>query len=295
MTSTRVASDSDLAHRRTMEPMASETRWIDVPGGRLHVVAEGSGPPIILVHAGIADLRSWDAVVPYLVDAGYRAIRYDTRAFGSSTTEDVEFSNRADLLAVLDELHVERAVLVGNSRGAVISLDTILESPERAVAFVSVGGGINGFDGGMTPEERDLEERAEAAAEAFDAETGSMIDVRLWVDGVGQSPERVPATVRDAVREMDRPLYRRDLVFGRPIPLAPPATERLSDVRLPVLAVVGELDTSGTRASAIRLEEEVAGARRVVLAGVAHMIGMEVPDRLAELIVEFVAPLQAWR
>lgn len=274
--------------------MAHETIWIEVPGGRLHVVVDGNGPPIMLVHAGIADLRSWDALVPYLVDVGYRVIRYDTRAFGSSTTDDVEFSNRADLLAVLDELDIERAVIVGNSRGAIISLDTIIESPDRAMAFVWVGGGINGFDGGMTPEERDLEERAEAAADAFDAEAGPELDVRLWVDGVGQPPGRVPAEVRDAVREMDRPLYRRDLVFGRPIPLAPPANERLSEVSLPVLAVVGELDTSGTRASAIRLEEQVAGARRVVLPGVAHMIGMEAPDRLAELIVEFVAPLRPW-
>lgn len=274
--------------------MAHETTWIEVPGGRLHVVVDGSGPPILLVHAGIADLRSWDALVPYLVDAGYRVIRYDTRAFGSSTTEDVEFSNRADLLAVLDALAIERAVFVGNSRGAIIALDTIIEAPDRAAAFVSVGGGINGFDGGMTPEERALEERAEAAAEAFDDQAGPELDLRLWVDGVGQPPDRVPAWLRDLVREMDRPMYRRDLVFGRPIPLSPLASERLSEVRLPVLAVVGELDTSGTQASAIHLEAQVAGARRVVVPGVAHMIGMEVPDRLADLIVDFVAPLDPW-
>jgi len=274
--------------------MTSETTWIEVPGGRLHVVVDGGGPPILLVHAGIADLRSWDALVPYLVDAGYRVIRYDTRAFGSSTTEDVEFSNRADLLAVLDALAIERAVFVGNSRGAIIALDTIIEAPDRAAAFVSVGGGINGFDGGVTPEEHALEEQAEAAAEAFDDQAGPELDLRLWVDGVGQPPDRVPAWLRDLVREMDRPLYRRDLVFGRPIPLSPPASERLSQVRLPVLVVVGELDTSGTQASAIHLEAQVAGARRVVIPGVAHMIGMEVPDRLADLIVEFVAPLDPW-
>lgn len=274
--------------------MRSETRRVAVPGGSLHVVAEGDGPPILLVHAGIADLGSWDPLVPLLVDAGYRAIRYDTRAFGSSTTEDVEFSNRADLLAVLDDLGIGRAVFVGNSRGAIIGLDTIIESPERAVAFVWVGGGINGFDGGVTPEEQVLADQAEAAAEAFDGETGSELDVRLWVDGVGQPTTRVPAAIRDAVREMDRALYRRDLVFGRPIPLAPPANERLSEVRLPVLAIVGELDTSGTHASAARLEEQVAGARRIVLPGVAHMIGMEAPQRLSELIVDFVRPLGSW-
>lgn len=37
---------------------------VDVPGGHLLVVDEGSGPPIVLLHAGIADLRSWAAVLP---------------------------------------------------------------------------------------------------------------------------------------------------------------------------------------------------------------------------------------
>ena len=41
-------------------------RSISVPGATLHTVDEGSGPPIVLLHAGIADLRAWDAMVPYL-------------------------------------------------------------------------------------------------------------------------------------------------------------------------------------------------------------------------------------
>ena len=82
--------------------MPQTTQWIDVPGGRLNVVTEGDGPPIVLVHAGIADLRAWDSLTPLLVAAGYRVIRYDCRGYGSSPTEDVEYSNRADLRAVLD-------------------------------------------------------------------------------------------------------------------------------------------------------------------------------------------------
>ena len=79
---------------------------------------------------------------------GIRVIRYDVRGYGQSTTDDIAFSNRADLLAVLDGVGVDRAVFVGNSRGAMICLDTALETPERAVALAWVGGGIGGFDGG---------------------------------------------------------------------------------------------------------------------------------------------------
>lgn len=270
---------------------------IAVPGGQLRVVADGDGPPIVLVHSAIVDLRGWDPIVPALVDAGYRAIRYDTRGFGSSATEDVAFSNRADLIAVADAVGARQTAVVGNSRGAIIALDTVLEFPERFVAFVWVGGGVNGFDGGMEPLEEALEQAYEAAEEAGDADRMADLDLQLWVDGPGQPPTRVPAALREAVRAMDRPQVEPGRVFGKPIPLAPPgppANERLDEVRVPTLAVVGALDTSGTRRSAARLAEGVGGARLVEIPNVAHLVGMEAPVELANLIVEHLAPLPRW-
>jgi len=271
----------------------SETRWLDVQGGRLHVVVDGDGPPILLVHAGIVDLRAWDPLVPHLVEAGHRAVRYDARGYGRSTTEDVDFSNRADLRAVLDAVEVERAVFVGNSRGAMIALDTILETPDRAVAFAWVGGGIGGFRVESTPEEDVVFDRADVLEKAGDIEGLADLEVAVWVDGIGQPPGRAPGWIRKAVREMDLPLLQPGRVMGRPIVLDPPADQRLGELRVPTLAVVGALDGSATLAAARRLEEAV-GARLVILPDVAHMVGMEAPEILAGLIVELVRPLGTW-
>jgi pimeloyl-ACP methyl ester carboxylesterase len=271
------------------------TREIAVPGGRLHAVVDGEGPPILLVHAGIVDLRAWDPLVPFLVEAGFRAVRYDTRGYGQSTTEDVEFSNRADLRAALDAFGIAKAAFVGNSRGAMIALDTILETPERAVAFVWVGGGIGGYEADPTPEELAIFERAEALETAAnDPEALADLEVEIWVDGIGQPPGRAPGWIREAVREMDLPLLQPGRVMGHPIPLDPPANGRLGEIAISVLAVVGGLDGSTTRSSAIRLEEGVPGARRVVIDDVAHMVGMETPERLAGLIVDLLLPLGTW-
>ncbi len=275
--------------------MPTETRSVAVPGGSLHVVVDGDGPPILLVHAGIVDLRAWDPLVPHLVEAGYRVVRYDTRGFGQSTTDDVEFSNRADLRAVLDDLGISRAAIVGNSRGAIIALDTILETPDRAVAFAWVGGGISGFEGNLpTAEETAIFDRADELEAGDDVEALADLEVQIWVDGIGQPAGRAPAWIRDAVRDMDLPLLKKDRVMGRPIPFEPPADKRLGDLHVPLLIVVGALDTTGTRASAVRLEDAVAGARRIVYSEVAHMVGMEAPERLAGDIVELVRPLGAW-
>ena len=274
--------------------MPPQTRAVPVPGGRLHAVAEGDGPPILLVHAGIVDLRAWDPIVPLLVAAGHRVIRYDCRGFGESTTEDVDYSNRADLVAVLDAFDVGRAVLVGNSRGAFISLDTLIERPDRVAGLVWVGGGISGYDAPLRPDEEALFSRMEALEEGADPDAIADIDVAVWVDGYNQPAGRAPAAIREAVRAMDRPLYEPGRVRGRPIPLDPPASERLGEIRAPILAVLGGLDVPNIELAAARLEAEVVGARTVVVPGVGHMVGMEAPERLADLIVDLVRPLGTW-
>ena len=93
---------------------------------------------------------------------------------------------------------------------------------------------------------------------------------------------------------MDRMLYQPGRVTGRPIALDPPANARLGDLRCPVLAVAGALDVSDIVQAAHRLAAAAPNARAVVWPDVAHMIGMEVPDRLNGLIVDFLGPLRPW-
>jgi len=230
-------------------------------------------------------------------EGAYRVIRYDARGFGRSETEAVEFSNRRDALAVLDALGVERAALIGNSRGGQIALDTTVEFPDRVVALVMVGSGPGGFDPGLEfPDEAAYfaeSERLESA-EVLDADAIADLDVRLWVDGPNQPPDRVPSELREAVRAMDRPQYLPGRVEPEPIPLAPPSNDRLGEIRCPLLVVYGMLDTKYMAAAAARLGSAVAGARVIAVENVAHMVGMEVPDRLNALLVEFLSPLRPW-
>jgi len=271
-------------------------RVIDVPGGRLFVVDEGSGPPVVLVHAGIVDLRAWDALVPPLLAAGLRVVRYDTRGWGRSTTDDVGFSNRADVVAVLDACGIVRAALVGNSRGGQIAFDTAIEFPDRVIAVVGVGAGLGGFEGHPTPDELALFEAMERLEEADprDAEAIIAFDTQVWVDGPGQPAGRAPAWIAEQVRETGVLLSAPGHVFGQPIVLDPPAAERLADLRCPVLAVAGALDVSDIVETAHHLAAHAPGARAVLLPDVAHLIGMEQPAELAGLIVDFLEPLRPW-
>ncbi len=269
---------------------------VDVPGGRLFVVDEGEGPPLVLLHAGVADLRAWDAMVAPLNEAGYRVVRFDTRGYGASTTEDVEFSLQADVIAVLDSLGIGRAALIGNSRGGMIAFDTAIEYPDRVVAVVGVAAGLGGFEVDPTAEEIPILEAYERvdSAEPFDADALTDFETQVWLDGPGQPADRVHWTLREMFRMMARPLNEPGRVRGREIRLDPPANDRLSELRCPVLAIAGRLDFSDVVHTAQRLETAAPDARAVVWDDVAHMVGMEQPERLASTIVDFLAPLERW-
>lgn len=264
---------------------------VSVPGGRLSVLDDGDGPPVVLLHAGIVDARAWEPLVPELVSAGYRAIRYDARGYGRSETEDVDFSNRADAIAVLDAMGVSRACLVGNSRGGQIAVDTAVEFPERVAALVTLGANVGGYEPEPTPAEAALFEEMERLEESAGRETIADFDVRLWVDGIGQPTDRVPAPTRESVRAMALEAGDRGRVFGRPIRLAPPAAERLDRLTMPVLAVAGALDVSDVWATAQHLERTCANARAVLMPNVAHLIALEAPQAVAGLIADLLGRL----
>jgi 3-oxoadipate enol-lactonase len=276
----------------------SETIWIDVPSGRLAAQDEGAGSPILLVHSAIVNRRSWDPVVPKLVAAGYGVLRYDMRGFGDSTTEEVEYQPHADVVAVLDHFGVGRAALAGNSMGGAFALDAVLETPDRFVAYIWVGAGIDGFDKPAEPSEEALFQAEGDAEDAGDWDLAAELDTRIWVDGwadgANQPTTRVDPAVRAAIKGWDRELLEPGRVYGKFKRPDPPAIGRLEEIELPTLVVIGQMDSSGTRTAAEEMARRVRGARIERLPNVAHIIGMEAPDRLAALIVEHLAPLPRW-
>lgn len=276
----------------------SETIWIDVPGARLAAQDEGEGPPVLLVHSAVVNRRSWNGVVPVLVAAGYRVIRYDMRGFGESTAEDVVYQPAADVVAVLDHFGIDRTAIGGNSMGGAFALDAVLEAPARFVAYVWVGAGIGGFDRDVLPSEDALFQAESDAEDRSDWDLAAELDTRIWFDG-WLNGEVAPATrtdpaVRASMKAMDRELLEPGRVFGTFKRPDPPAIGRLGEIDLPTLVVIGELDTSGTRAAAEVMAERVAGARIERLPNVAHIVGMEAPEKLGGLIVEHLTPLPRW-
>ena len=271
--------------------------YAPVLGGELYYEQCGAGPAVILVHAGIADLRMWDDQLPALAEH-YTVVRYDTRGFGRTRSAPVAFSNRQDLLALMDHLDLARAALVGCSRGGMIALDTALEAPERVTALGWICSGISGWqpaDELFTPEDIALYEAMEAAEAAHEHERTAELDVRLWVDGPRQPEGRAAEPVRRKVYEMALNNYRSHAhLFDaglEPQPLEPPAVARLGELRMPVLAIVGELDSPATPAAAAVLAAAAPQTQIITYPDAAHLPNMERPERFNADLLAFLGKL----
>jgi 3-oxoadipate enol-lactonase len=268
----------------------SDERMIPVPGGELYAVADGDGPPIVLLHAAVVDSRVWEPFVPLLTRTGYRTIRYDARGFGRSATEDVEFRRVDDLLAVMDAFGIERAALVGNSQGGQIALDLAVTQPARVAALVQLASGIGGLEVPMSPRDEAVEERYEAIDQAGDLDALTDFELALWGAGVEQPVERLSPELRTFLRPMFADA-NEGRPRGRPVPIDPPAAERLDQLTMPVLFVHGALDFSYVELFGRHLEATVPSARLVVMPGVAHLVAVENPDETARLVLELIRPL----
>lgn len=120
-------------------------RIVAGPAGRVHVVEQGSGPLVLLVHGFPESWYSWRHQLPALAAAGYRAAAIDVRGYGRSSRPAAVDAYRmlelvADNVAVVRELGETEAVVVGHDWGATIAANSALVRPEvfRAVGLLSV-------------------------------------------------------------------------------------------------------------------------------------------------------------
>jgi pimeloyl-ACP methyl ester carboxylesterase len=113
---------------------------IAVNGLTFHVQQSGDGPDVVLIHGLTGDMSIWflAKTLPTLAE-GFRATAYDLRGHGYTDAPPSGYTSldhARDLLALLDELEIPSARLVGHSFGAVIAAHAAVIAPERVEAIV---------------------------------------------------------------------------------------------------------------------------------------------------------------
>ena len=272
----------------------------DLPGqlhvrsGRARLLARragaGGSPTVVFLHAGIADHRSFGGVLD-LLSPDMDAVAYDRRRFGATTYKRERHDQLADLLAVVDAVSADRAVLVGNSQGGEIALNAALVHSHRVSALVLIAPGVSGSPpvdaSAVTPAEAAIWENLVSADAAGAMDALNLGEIRLWLDGPTAPEGRVGGELRQLALDMNRIALGAEDPGTEPEP--PDAWHRLSEVRCPTLVVVGDLDLSHVQARAHFLADEIPRARLAVMAGTAHLPAFEQPEEFAALLRDFLA------
>lgn len=263
--------------------------YTDINSAHIYYETKGDASPssevVVFLHAGIADRRMWDEQVDAFAQQ-HRVVRYDLRGFGLTEAPAMAYSHHEDLRALLDQLGIERTALVGCSNGGRVAMNFALAYPERVSALVMVCSSPSGFK--FEGESPPLWDEIIKAFDDGDLEHTSELETRLWAVGLYRQPEQVDPKILDLVKDMNLISLQKETAIGEEQPVTPLAVERLGDIHAPTLIVIGAVDSPVIHEAGKLMEQQIAGARKVVIADTAHLPSMERPDEFNRLVLDFL-------
>ena len=269
----------------------SETGFAPSGDARICFETAGEGDDFVMIHAGVADRRQWNAAFEHF-QKPYRVLRYDMRGYGDS--EPVSGAYRAidDLCVVLDAAGMRgKKIMMGCSMGGSLAMDFTLTHPHEVQALIMVCSGPSGLS--LDVDEPEEFAQVMEAERAGDWDRVCELETRVWFDGRGRSPADVDPSARALLFDMNR----RALEYGRldlgkrERDATPAAYKRLAEIEVPVLIVTGALDVPFMAGAAEVMRESIRNSVSVEFADAAHLPNMEHPDRFNVEVGRFLESL----
>lgn len=270
-------------------------RRIRGDGVTLAVQNEGEGLPVVLLHGFPDSSHVWRNQAPALVAAGLHVVAPDLRGFGESEKPEGvdEYAVRrsaADVVAVLDALEIERAHIVGHDWGAAVAWLTATFVPERVDRLVALSVGHPN-----TLRERTIEQREKGWYQLFFQFEGVAEELLTQDDWkLFREVLRGEGDVDRYVADLSRPgaltaalnWYRANAAPARELEQRPP----LPPVAAPTLGIWSTGDHYLPEDRMLGSGDHVTGPWRYErIDGASHWLQLDAPERVNELLLEFLA------
>jgi non-heme chloroperoxidase len=269
---------------------------IRVRGVELHYIEQGQREPLILLHGGQGDYRSWEPQIKAFSQQ-YRVISYSRRYNypndNPTATNHSAYVEAADLAAFIRELKLERAHLVGTSMGATTALVLAVQHLEMVRSLVLAEPPVHGWmrdspDGAAVYKEfvTTIREPVAAAFKTGDDE-GAM---KIFVDGMAGTRrfDNLPPEERAAVMQNSRFVQAIHLSSGPSPNLSKDEVKRLC---IPTLIITGENTIKIHKLVNEELARLLPNAERVTIPKAGHDSARENPHVFNETVLSFLARL----
>lgn len=241
---------------------------------------------LVLVHAFPLDHRMYDDLRPAIEAAGWRLFTPDLRGFGAADDFDGAPSLDVcadDLVALLDQHGVDRAVIGGTSVGGYVTMAMLRRAPERMAGLIL----IDTKASADAPEA--LANRLRVAEQVAAAETTEAFWRAMLPNVLGQTTQAERPAVVERTRNImsdSRPLAVANL--QRAMAARPDSHADLAGCRLPVLSLRGSEDAIASAADHARMIGGIPDAVHHDIPGAGHLPSLEAPADTAARIVEFL-------
>jgi pimeloyl-ACP methyl ester carboxylesterase len=253
---------------------------VDLPGVHLwYDDSDGTGVPVIFMHAASGTCESWVYQLPAFTAAGYRCIAYDRRGWGRSQpvpTGEQPGSVSEDLQGLVESLGLDRFHLVTTAAGGIGGLDYAVSYPSRVRSLV-VADSIGGV---QDPEYLEVQSRLRPPE--IQALPVELREVGPSYRGLNPEGTR---------RWLDIECTSRpDGTHGPGQPPRQPMTfARLETIRVPTLVLVGEADLLSPPALMRMLAAHIPNCQYATLPEAGHAAHWEQPETWNRLVLEFIS------
>jgi pimeloyl-ACP methyl ester carboxylesterase len=279
-------------------PSGFEAHEVDLHGHRVVYRAAGSGPTVVLIHGMLNSSRHWEAVAERLAGS-HRVIAPDLIGHGDSATPRGDYSlgaHAAGIRDLLTTIGVERASIVGHSLGGGVAMQFFYQFPQRTERLVLISSGGLGHDvspllrGAALPGAMPLL-RLVAQRRLVDAIDAAGRGLR----GRGSAKGVYLEAVARAMRPLQEPGSRRAFLQTLRSVIDVHGQHVSASDRLYLLGDMATLIVWGERDHTIPIEhgraahEAIPRCRFETLPRAAHFPHLEDPDRLATILVDFLA------
>jgi 3-oxoadipate enol-lactonase len=246
---------------------------------------EGAGPAIVLVHGYPFNRTMWDEQAAELRN-NYRVIRPDLRGHGETESSEGPATMNLmahDIASLLDHLRVSRAVIGGLSMGGYVTLAFHQLFPSRVEKLLLADTRAQAD----TEEQKKVrEEQAQKIpAEGMAGIVDAMLPKLLAPDTVSKRPE-VVKRVRDMMLQT-KPEGAAAALRG--MAQREDQTERLSQIDVPTLIVVGREDAITPVADSEKMHQAIANSKLIVIENAGHVSNIEQPEQFNRAMIEFLA------
>lgn len=266
---------------------AAQERMLNVGDAVISYDVTGRGTALVFIHGWTHNKSVWDDQVPAF-SKRYRVVRYDSRGFGKSTGFADESVEPLDLLVLLEALRIDRAYIVGHSRGGGVALRFAAAYPDKVDGLVLYGS--------APPADFPYPPESAESGKLFGSLPGvakqhgldSVWKLLLTTDLTWVPPGRTDVSER--YRRLWTSYSGRDLLDPRPpsgkIPM--PNIARLSTLRMPTLVIIGDHEMSFMAAAADTFANRIPTVTKVVIPDAGHGAHFAQPATFNSALMDFL-------